>query len=301
MENDQGNMYWEICGKELSEEDLKFLRSQFEFFSDYPREFCTECIGTILDEALSRWRGNRGAKDHNMPEGAAGFNLYQQMFLHDIGNLFGMQFLIEYIKENPDTLKDIYSLKTCFWHRRELLKKKMCENILSVSIGDTDFDAEAFIAYEQKAESISEYSLYRKLYDEHYRMLLDSYKPWEYEDTFRIIKPPEDIPELLRICNFDDQGNARGSFVYRVIDADLRVLLVKARTTGRLLEYYYIQDNNMICVTVPSEEAEGCLAAQTYADSKKLTLLNQTTDFVFREDAFLEALTAQYRMGKNNT
>ncbi len=230
-----------------------------------------------------------------------GFNLYQQMFLHDIGELFGRQFLTEFLQENPDTLNNIYSLRTCFWHRRELLKKKMCENIVPVSIGDLDFDPEAFITYEQKAESISEYSLYRKLYDEHYQMLRDSYKPWEYEDTFCIIKPPEDIPELLRICNFDDQGNARGSFVYRVIDADLRVLLVKARTTGRLLEYYYIQDNNMICVTVPSEEAEGCLAAQTYADSKKLTLLNQTTDFVFQEDAFLEALTAQYRMGKNNT
>ena len=174
----------------------------------------------------------------------------------------------------------------------------MCENIIPISIGDLDFDPEAFIVYEQKAESICEYSLYRKLYDEQYRLLLDSYKPWEYEDAFCIVKPPEDIPELLRICNYDDQGNARGPFVDRVIDADLKVLLVKTKTTGRLLEYYYIQDNNMICVTVSSEEADSCVTAQTYADSKKLTLLNQTTDFVFREDAFLEALTAQYRMGK---
>lgn len=300
MENDQENMYCEICGKELSEENLKFGKSHLEFSLDYPFGYCMDCFGTILDEALSEWRGNREVKDRNTP-GTAGFNLYQQMFLHDIGNLFGEQFLIKYIKENPDTLKDIFSLKTCFWHRRELVKKKMCENILSVSIGDTDFDPEEFIAYEQKAGSLCEYALYRKLYDEHYRLLLDSYKPWEYEDTFCIVKPPEDIPELLRTCNYDDQGNTRGPFVYRVIDGDLKVLLVKVRTTGRLLEYYYIQDNNMISVTVPSEDAEGCLAAQTYADSKKVTLLNQTTDFVFREDAFLEALTAQYRMGKNNT
>ena len=79
------------------------------------------------------------------------------------------------------------------------------------------------------------------------------------------------------------------------------MLLVKIRTTGNLLEYYYIQDNNMICVTVPSEETDSCVAAQTYADSRKLTFINQTTDFVFREDAFLEAPTAQYQMGKGDS
>ena len=231
-----------------------------------------------------------------------GFNLYQQMFLHDIGNLFGIQFLIEYIKENPDTLKDIYSLKTCFWHRRELLKKKMCENIIPISIGDLDFDPEAFIVYEQKAESICEYSLYRKLYDEQYRLLLDSYKPWEYEDAFCIVKPPEDIPELLRICNYDDQGNARGPFVDRVIDADLKVLLVKTKTTGRLLEYYYIQDNNMISVKKfdAGDGDTGYSLAETYADSRNLTLIHRSKEFVFQENTFLEALTAQFEMGKGD-
>ena len=221
-----------------------------------------------------------------------GFNLYQQMFLHDIGELFGMQFLIEYIKESPDTLKDIYSLKTCFWHRRELLKKKMCENIIPISIGDLDFDPEAFIVYEQKAESICEYSLYRKLYDEHYRFLLASYKPWEYEDEYVFIKPPVDIPELLRVCNYDDQGNLHGPFLNRVLDGDVKVLLAREKETGGLLEYYYIQDNNMISVAADQS------AAESYADSRNFTLINRSSSFVFQENAFLEALTEQFELGK---
>lgn len=230
-----------------------------------------------------------------------GHNIYQQIFLRDLAYYFGNKALADFLKTDADSLKKIYSLRTCLWHRRELIKKKDCEGIVQVSIGNSDFDPDEFITYEQKAGSIEEYSLYRRLYDEHYGCLLDLYKPWENEDEFCIIKPPEDIPELLRVCNYDDQGNQCGPFINRVLNEDLKVLLVRTRTTARLLEYYYIQDNNMICVTVPSEEnAADYSAAETYATSRNLTLINRTKDFVLREDAFLEALTAQYEMGKDN-
>ena len=228
-----------------------------------------------------------------------GHNIYQQIFLKDLAEYFGIKALADFLKTDADSLKGIYSLRTCLWHRRELIRKKNCEGIVPVSIGNSDFDPDEFITYEQKAGSIEEYSLYRRLYDEHYACLLDLYKPWEYEDEFCIIKPPKDIPELLMICNYDDQGNLRGPFINRVLNEDLKVLLGRTRTTARLLEYYYIQDNNMICVTVPTEEDEADYsAAETYATSRNLTLVNQSKDFVFQEDAFLEALTARYEMGK---
>ena len=227
-----------------------------------------------------------------------GHNIYQQIFLKDLAEYFGNKALADFLKTDADSLKGIYSLRTCLWHRRELIRKKNCEGIVPVSIGNSDFDPDEFITYEQKAGSIEEYSLYRRLYDEHYACLLDLYKPWEYEDTFCILKPPKDISELLRVCDYDDQGNERGPFVNRVMDGDLKVLFVRTRTTARLLEYYYIQDNNMVCVTVPGAEGEAEYSvAEVYADSRNLTLLKRSKDFVFQENAFLEALTAQYEMG----
>ena len=221
-----------------------------------------------------------------------GYNLYQQLFLEDLMNYFGPDALVAFLKNDRETLKNIYSFRTCFWHRRELVKKKRYEGIISISIGDSNFNPEEFITYEQKAASIEEYSLYRKLYDEHYRFLLDSYKPWEYEDESCTVRPPADILELLRICNYDDQGNLHGPFVNRVMDGELKVLLVRGKDTGDLLEYYYIQDNNMISVVADQSIAE------SYADARNLTLLNRSKEFVFQENAFLEALTAQFEMGK---
>ena len=221
-----------------------------------------------------------------------GYNLYQQLFLQDLVDYFGPDALVAFLENDGETLKNIYSFRTCFWHRRELVKKKRCEGIIPVSIGDSDFDLEEFITYEQKTASIEEYSLYRKLYDEHYRFLLDSYKPWEYENESCIVRPPADILELLRICNYDDQGNLHGPFINRVMDGDLKVLLVREKETGCLLEYYYIQDNNMISVAIDQSIAE------SYADSRNLTLIHRSKEFLFQENAFLEALTAQFEMGK---
>ena len=227
------------------------------------------------------------------------YNIYQQMYLSDMERLYGRQFMMEYIDHNPNTLKDIYSLSSCLSHRKELHRKKMCENIVPMSIGDSDFDADDFITFEKKAKSIEEYSLYRELYDEHYRYLLDSYRPWEYEDEFCIVKPPEDITELLRVCNYDDQGNQWGPFINRFLHGELRVLLAKERNTGKVIEYYYILDNNMICVTM-QEEGESATAsiAERYAECRNLTILLKQKDFEFREDSFLEALTVQYNMGR---
>ena len=227
------------------------------------------------------------------------YNIYQQMYLSDMERLYGRQFMTEYIDHNSNTLKDIYSLSSCLSHRKALLRKKMCENIVPLSIGDSDFYADDFITFEKKVGSIEEYSLYRELYDEHYHYLLDSYRPWEYEEEFCIAKPPEDIAELLRVCDYDDQGNQRGPFINRFLYGELRVLLAKERSTGKVIEYYYILDNNMICVTM-QEEGEPATAsiAERYADYRNLTLLTKQKDFVLREDSFLEALTLQYNMGK---
>ena len=221
-----------------------------------------------------------------------GYNMYQQLFLEDLMHSFGPDALVAFLENDGETLKNIYSFRTCFWHRRELAEKKRCEGIIPISIGESDFDPEEFITYEQKAASIEEYSLYRKLYDEHYRFLLDSYKPWEYENESCIVRPPADILELLRICNYDDQGNLHGPFINRVMDGDLKVLLVREKETGCLLEYYYIQDNNMISVAIDKSIAE------SYADSRNLTPIHRSKEFLFQENAFLEALTAQFELGK---
>ena len=221
-----------------------------------------------------------------------GYNMYQQLFLEDLMNYFGPDALVAFLENDGETLKNIYSFRTCFWHRRELVKKKTYEGIIPISIGDSHFDPEEFITYEQKAASIEEYSLYRKLYDEHYRFLLDSCKPWEYEDECCIVRPPADISELLRVCNYDDQGNIHTPFINWVLDGDLKVLLVTEKETGSLLEYYYIQDNNMISVTIDQS------IAKSYADSRNLTLIRRSKEFLFQENAFLEALTAQFELGK---
>ena len=228
------------------------------------------------------------------------YNIYQQMYLSDMERLYGRQFMMEYIEHNSNTLNDIYSLGSCLSHRKVLLRKKLCENIVPVSIGDSDFDADDFITFEKKAGSIKEYSLYRELYDEHYRYLLDCYKPWESEDEICIVRPPENIPELLRVCDYDDQGNQRGPFINRCIYGELRVLFVKARATGDVIEYYYVLDNNMICVTMQEEgtDIKAASIAEHYADSRNLTILSKQKDFVFHEDSFLEALILQYNMGK---
>ncbi|MBO4909208.1 MAG: hypothetical protein J5476_08015 [Lachnospiraceae bacterium] len=231
-----------------------------------------------------------------------GYNLYQQLFLEDLMNYFGPDALVAFLENDGETLKNIYSFRTCFWHRRELIKKIRYEGIIPVSIGDSNFNPEEFITYEQKAASIEEYSLYRKLYDEHYHFLLDSYKPWEYEDESYIVRPPADIPELLKVCNYDDQGNLHGPFINRVMDGDVKVLLVRSKETGCLLEYYYIQDNNMISVKKfdAGDGDTGYSLAETYADSRNLTLIHRSKEFVFQENAFLEALTAQFEMGKGD-
>ena len=221
-----------------------------------------------------------------------GYNMYQQLFLEDLMNHFGPDALVAFLENDRETLKNIYSFRTCFWHRRELVKKKRYEGIIPISIGDSNFNPEEFITYEQKAASIEEYSLYRKLYDEHYRFLVESCKPMVYEDESCIVRPPADIPELLRVCNYDDQGNLHGPFINRVMDGDLKVLLVREKETGGLLEYYYIQDNNMISVTIDQSIAE------SYADARNLTLIHRSKEFLFQENAFLEALTAQFEMGK---
>ena len=233
-------------------------------------------------------------------ERIADYNLYQQMYLSDMDKMFGREYMMEYVDQNESALKRIDSLRACLSFRKELIKKKMCENIVPYSIGDSDFDADDFITFEKKAESIKEYSLYRELYDEHYRYLLDSYKPWEYEDEFCIVKPPKDIAELLRVCDYDDQGNQRGPFINRFLHGELRVLLAKERNTGKVIEYYYILDNNMICVTMQEEgtDIKAASIAEHYADSRNLTILSKQKDFVFHEGSFLEALTLQYNMGR---
>ena len=48
------------------------------------------------------------------------YNIYQQMYLSDIERLYGRQFMMEYIDHNPNTLKDIYSLRSCLSHRKAL-------------------------------------------------------------------------------------------------------------------------------------------------------------------------------------
>ena len=69
---------------------------------------------------------------------------------------------------------------------------------------------------------------------------------------------------------------------------DVKVLLVREKETGDLLEYYYIQDNNMICVAADKP------IAKSYADARNLTLVHRSKEFVFQENAFLEALTAHW-------